>query len=169
MTDFVYPPLPPDRLRLLILHPGKPSDEISCSLMTDLWSCVSEFEAVSYVWGSSERPYKIKCNVATRVSRPHILFPKAKPDKDMSVTASLKRLLERLRGEEGYRILWIDAICINQNSNEEKSSQVAVMHRIYRQASEVLVYIGEADQDTASALAYASLTYPRTRIYRQRN
>jgi hypothetical protein len=35
--------------------------------------------------------------------------------------------------------LWIDALCINQEDDEERSRQVALMKDIYRQANEVVV------------------------------
>jgi hypothetical protein len=42
------------------------------------------------------------------------------------------------------RVLWLDAICINQEDNAEKSIQVPLMRQIYQQASQVCVYLGEA-------------------------
>ncbi|KAK1969839.1 HET-domain-containing protein, partial [Colletotrichum sublineola] len=39
--------------------------------------------------------------------------------------------------------LWVDAVCINQSSTTEKSVQVAMMATIYRNARDVLVWLGE--------------------------
>ena len=47
-------------------------------------------------------------------------------------------------------------ICINQNDIEERNSQVSLMHRIYEQAEEVLVWMGEGDVFTE--LAFDSST-----------
>lgn len=41
------------------------------------------------------------------------------------------------------RGLWIDAICINQYDLDERSSQVANMEHIYRDARLVVVFLGE--------------------------
>ena len=50
-----------------------------------------------------------------------------------------------------YRI-WIDGLCINQRDLSERSSQVAMMNRIYRQAHTVVVWLGQDDMHTEAAL-----------------
>jgi hypothetical protein len=42
------------------------------------------------------------------------------------------------------RYLWIDAISINQDNAEERNEQVKIMDKIYRGASKVLIWIGQA-------------------------
>ena len=49
-------------------------------------------------------------------------------------------------------LIWIDAICINQNSLEERSAQVRMMDRIYRQAQKVIIWLGPSDSMTKPAL-----------------
>jgi hypothetical protein len=44
-------------------------------------------------------------------------------------------------------IVWIDAICINQDDNEEKGWQVELMRTIYRQASGVIAWLGPSEQE----------------------
>ncbi|PSN74825.1 hypothetical protein BS50DRAFT_452007, partial [Corynespora cassiicola Philippines] len=39
------------------------------------------------------------------------------------------------------RILWVDAICINQTNLEEQEQQVALMQDICKLAARVLVYL----------------------------
>ncbi|OCK94220.1 uncharacterized protein K441DRAFT_677703 [Cenococcum geophilum 1.58] len=53
------------------------------------------------------------------------------------------------------RKLWIDAICINQRDNTEKSHQVMLMRDIYANAKTVLAWIGEVDE--FSPLAFDTL------------
>ena len=48
----------------------------------------------------------------------------------------------------------IDAICINQTSNDERNHQVAQTADIYARASEVLIWLGEGDRDTKEAMKY---------------
>jgi hypothetical protein len=38
--------------------------------------------------------------------------------------------------------VWADAVCINQQDNDEKNVQVALMGQIYQQASSCLVFLG---------------------------
>jgi len=52
-------------------------------------------------------------------------------------------------------LLWIDAICINQENSLEKGHQIKLMGQIYKNASRVLVWLGTGDQD--SELAFNSL------------
>jgi hypothetical protein len=50
-------------------------------------------------------------------------------------------MLLALRGAGTQRLLWIDAICINQSDMNKKSWQVAMMARIYRNAKQVIAYL----------------------------
>ncbi|KAH7396120.1 heterokaryon incompatibility protein-domain-containing protein, partial [Pyrenochaeta sp. MPI-SDFR-AT-0127] len=43
------------------------------------------------------------------------------------------------------RVLWVDAICINQTDNDERSKQVAIMGEIYNRAIKVFAWLGEAN------------------------
>jgi hypothetical protein len=47
-----------------------------------------------------------------------------------------------LRGPFFERILWVDAICINQGDNTEKAGQIQYMAEIYSKASRVIVWLG---------------------------
>ncbi|EMT68770.1 Heterokaryon incompatibility protein 6, OR allele, partial [Fusarium odoratissimum] len=51
--------------------------------------------------------------------------------------------LRRLRWKRKKRVLWIDAICINQADVDEKNTQVPLMQKIYGQGQNVLVWLGE--------------------------
>lgn len=54
--------------------------------------------------------------------------------------------LKYLRRTDGPRILWIDALCINQQDDVEKGVQVTMTGDIYRNATRVVVWLGpEAD------------------------
>lgn len=48
--------------------------------------------------------------------------------------------------------VWIDAICINQKDVEEKGWQVAMMGDLYSKASKVLVWLGQEEDGTESAI-----------------
>ena len=51
-----------------------------------------------------------------------------------------------------WEYFWIDALCINKASIEEKSHQVAMMRKIYSSASFVLVWLGPEADDSATAM-----------------
>lgn len=44
-------------------------------------------------------------------------------------------------------LMWVDSICINQKSDEERNSQVPLMAEIFGLASEVILWIGEGEGD----------------------
>jgi hypothetical protein len=48
-------------------------------------------------------------------------------------------------------LLWVDAVCINQQDDAERSSQIMLMPRIYHRCLRVLVWLGETDSDTRPA------------------
>jgi hypothetical protein len=54
-------------------------------------------------------------------------------------------------------LLWVDALCIDQNAVSEKSQQVSLMADIFRQADNVVVWLGKPD----SALEHVIGVYYR--------
>jgi hypothetical protein len=59
------------------------------------------------------------------------------------MTASVRSALTRLRLQDQVRVLWIDALCINQGDKDEKSEQILLMPQIYSSASRAVVHLGE--------------------------
>jgi hypothetical protein len=133
------------RARILILRAGCPSDEIECELrQRKLPAQVSlddtlAYEALSYAWGDPEKRGCIDlCG-----SR----FP---------VTCNLVEALRHLRLSDRDRLLWVDAICINQYDKKEKEIQVQSMYTIYRLAQRVVAWLGL--QDNASHRAFSLMS-----------
>jgi hypothetical protein len=60
-------------------------------------------------------------------------------------------------------LVWTDAVCINQNDNDEKTDQVQEMDIVYYRADKVLVWLGESGDFSDYAIEYVS------RIVDQRN
>lgn len=59
-----------------------------------------------------------------------------------------------LRHASAARVLWVDAICIDQNQILERNAQVKQMGRVYSQAESVLVWLGRPDNESAGALQF---------------
>ncbi|PQE03481.1 Heterokaryon incompatibility protein [Rutstroemia sp. NJR-2017a BBW] len=55
--------------------------------------------------------------------------------------------LQSLRYKEKDRVLWTDAICINQNDKEEQSQQIQQLGSIYSGTERVIIWLGEATYD----------------------
>jgi hypothetical protein len=115
---------------------------ITCSLSeVDLRGCSydSAFTALSYAWGSEEDSRQITLNgVMIGIRRNHYDF------------------LVHAITQGWTRQLWIDALCINQNDEKEKSKQVALMGEIYSRASQVLIWLGPLDNLESDSLAELS-------------
>lgn len=126
-------------IRLLRLTPTSLSSPLHCDLFdVDLERC-PYFEALSYVWGRMT-PGR------------HILSG----GSQLPITENCEAALRCLRRRGRPRVLWVDAICINQSSNEQKSVQVALMGRIYGQAARVLAWLGNSSEMGAVAFKHLS-------------
>ena len=137
--DFHLPSMLPSEIRLLYLRPalyfGYP---IICSLITLERAAVeSRYEALSYVWGMSKGMY---------------LRPITVNNKSYRITQNLDSALRHLRHKNRERVLWVDAICLDQNDVEEKNRVVPEMHIIYGSAKRVLAWVGDAHTSTATAV-----------------
>ncbi|KAE8168682.1 heterokaryon incompatibility protein-domain-containing protein [Aspergillus tamarii] len=116
-----------NEIRLLNLLPGKWSDSIHCTWRTVSLNGRPEYKALSYVWGRSKHSQPIYLN-----------------GSPIHITRHLRRALRQLRSENETVCLWVDAVCINQSDDEEKTEQVKMMGKIYAHCQEVVVYLGEA-------------------------
>ena len=47
-----------------------------------------------------------------------------------------------------YRMLWVDALCIDQENKAERSQQVQLMSKIYSRAQKVIAWLGPAADDS---------------------
>ena len=70
----------------------------------------------------------------------------------VSVQICLATALQHLRHTYEPRVLWADAICIDQANTGEQSHQVAMMSDIYRMATKVVVWLGPEDIDCIRAV-----------------
>lgn len=131
-TVYRYTSLPANSIRLLRLQPH--SDEhaqVHCQLfeypLLDSGRGTHLYEALSYVWGSEEKPRRVSTDQG-----------------DLYITENLYAALLRLRDHSFERIIWVDAVCINQNDVKERNQQVQAMASIYAKASRVIVWLEEA-------------------------
>lgn len=66
-------------------------------------------------------------------------------------TVNLESAFRHLRFAHIARVLRIDAICLNQQDDEEKASQIPLMHLIYQRATSVVVWLVPTSQDSTLA------------------
>lgn len=150
--------LPLDKLtqqfRLLTLFPGTGTDPINCQLDVHLLNNCPRFEALSYYWGDPMPIAPITINAVTS-----------------KVSRNLGVALQHLRQPQSPRVLWVDAVFINQLDILERNHQVCLMHEVYSTAYSVLVWLGEASDgsDTAMDLLKEGLPGPRESGVRRHN
>jgi len=133
----IYLNLSKDRreIRLLTLHPSTSKGDIRASLSVVSLYHDPYYEALSYVWGD-------------RTEKPSISLS----GLDIKVTKNLYNALGHLRFKEYPRVLWIDALCINQEDLDERGSQVLLMEDIYKGCKTCLLWLGEATKETKATI-----------------
>ncbi|KAI1742242.1 heterokaryon incompatibility protein-domain-containing protein [Xylaria scruposa] len=135
MVKVLYRPLQPGEIRLVTLLPGSITSRIQCRLSYHTLDEGLRYDALSYYWGD-----------------PKITQPITLDDHSINITAELERALRHLRTPDEKRILWIDALCINQNDAVERNHQVADMFYIYQTAQRVRIWIGRESEECDSNL-----------------
>lgn len=63
----------------------------------------------------------------------------------------------KLAQKSKSKLLWIDAVCINQQDFVERASQVAFMRKIYESATEVVVWLGRHDSYSRAVIPLIDL------------
>ncbi|KAI4601964.1 hypothetical protein KJ359_010830 [Pestalotiopsis sp. 9143b] len=133
-TAFAYKPLSAEAdTRIIELEPAPDASFPLRCRIADL--CLSskdlvEYEALSYTWGApdfTETLHVVKDEDKTSV---------------IKITTNLRNALQRIRLENQKRLLWVDAVCINQQDDSDKSKQIPAMAHIFSAASRVLVWLG---------------------------
>lgn len=134
---FKYRDLDYNEFRLLDIRPGQPGHDIRCTLRhcklpdRDIFD---EYEAISYTWGSPEDKIVIECSYEGMDGPTYI-----------KVTRNCADAIQRLRYHTGTRVIWIDALCINQEDEVERSQQVLQMRLIYSKAECVVAYLSRRE------------------------
>jgi hypothetical protein len=122
-------------IRLLyLLHNEYGAEDIGYSLLSTSIDRAPPYEALSYAWGKDIRQVKLRGGAV------------------VTMRTNLYHALRYLQRPYASRLLWIDALCINQDNDEERSHQAQLMTQIYATAWRVLVWLGEANDDLSSCL-----------------
>ena len=117
-----------DSLRLIKIRPAELNDAetIICDMTEVLLGEAGEFEALSYTWGDQSVKKDIILNGCK-----------------FKVGLNLFDALQCLRRRADGTSFWIDAICINQQDDDEKSRQIKYMRELYFRATTVVVWLGQ--------------------------
>lgn len=139
-SAYKYDPLPINGLltRIIRLKPAThPRAELHGEIfVADLDTRkgpILRYEAISYTWEGQSR------------SPDHFILCRGKDDtlSRLNLTANTNEALRRVRLRHEDRYIWVDAICIDQSSMEDKQRQIANMGFVYSLAQRVLVWLGD--------------------------
>ncbi|OBS22634.1 hypothetical protein FPOA_08967 [Fusarium poae] len=110
---------------------------LECTFETVDLASAPPYEALSYTWGEEDASVRIHLNGKEFLVRPNLAYA-----------------LAALRVSEP-RVLWVDALCINQQDTTERNHQVGMMGGIFRRAERVLVWLGRPSSGWDSSVAGA--------------
>lgn len=124
--------LGPDEFRLICLPS---TDDVNTPIHLTLETYgderYPEYETVSYTWGGEDEDGTL--------CKPVFVGPYWEV---LLQTKNCWEMLRFLRPRRGYRLVWVDAICINQLDSLERATQVAKMRSIYKNSRRTVVYLG---------------------------
>jgi hypothetical protein len=156
----------PELIRVLIVHPPDwPEQDLECSIevallprpddtrdaekvdaKTKYYQSLGheyEYTALSYSWEGQ-----------TPTENIHIRQPGSSRLLSLQVTKNLKAALLQMRDSREDRVFWADAVCMNQDDKAEKNQQLPLMPRIYGEAKQVYVWLGDKDPKIDASKAF---------------
>jgi hypothetical protein len=114
-------------IRLLHLQPGAEAEELQCRLIVASLDSSPSYEALSYRWGRDTSSVLVDGH-------------------KVRISQNLEHALRKMRFSEKERVLWADAICIDQSHIVERNEQVALMADIYRKCERCLIWLGKTSE-----------------------
>jgi len=142
--QFLYSELKRKR-SIRVLRISQASDgELEISLRARQLTDPEPFTALSYTWGDPSKTRPVICE-----------------GRRLDVTINLYTALQQFRADRRTDDLWIDAICINQASQEEKAAQVRMMGQLYGRADLVLTWLGESTTGDEEAFDLLNILHER--------
>ncbi|KAI1496347.1 heterokaryon incompatibility protein-domain-containing protein [Biscogniauxia marginata] len=134
-------------IRLVTIAPGSFDDPLHCTLTRHSypWADI-KFESLSYCWGDLKDTTRITLRheyEGVTNSKSHLVRD---DEQVFNVTKNLAIALKYLRLEDKSRVIWIDALCINQGSIRERNYAIPFMVDVYKSTGCVIVFLGEERQ-----------------------
>lgn len=128
LPEYQYARMTSERhIRLLRLLPDDSC--LRCELLPRALDLAPSFQAISYTLGNPTKTHSLILGNCSPL-----------------ITDSAYTVLRKFASTDQNKLLWIDAICINQHDDEEKSQQVRLMTEIYSTASCVNIWLGSSPE-----------------------
>ena len=134
--DSLYKPLRygNHEIRLVTFLPSSNPEVQLCSLNIIPLPKAPSYTALSYCWDHAIPTTNLVAN-----------------NRVVTISHNLHLALLQLNNQ-GVEHVWVDALCIDQTNDEEKSIQVSRMGTIFRKAAEVVVWLGNEEPDNLDIL-----------------
>jgi hypothetical protein len=139
-----------NQFRMLALEPSIDFNaDIKCHVHNQSRYRNPGFEALSYRWGDPKANTPVYVRLTAYQGEeesdetPYLPWP---------VTCNLEQALRALRLPDRDRLLWVDALCINQKDIVEKGQQVRIMAQIYQSCTRDLLWLGPEDARISRAM-----------------
>jgi hypothetical protein len=127
--------------RVLVIEPGQCNEPIQCSMQEMDIDNPLMYTALSYTWGTPDGKITIEVD-----------------GQSFMITDNLWHALLHIRLTDRPLVIWIDALCINQDDFDERNHVVRRMKDIYERAASILAWLGpESHNGAASLLAVANI------------
>jgi hypothetical protein len=123
-------------IRMLVINNAGDDGKLQCTLQYTSLVNPGPYSALSYRWGDPTNTKQITVD-----------------NSPVEVGANLESALRQLQSH-GYKRIWADALCINQSDLEERGLQVRNMQQIYSKAQSVVAWIGNDEENIATAIVY---------------
>jgi ankyrin repeat protein len=147
-APYKYKPLSPEpgRIRLLRLFKAYPTDPLRCELVE---ACLygddaPVYQALSYTWGSNA--------VVESITIEEEDASGLMVSSSLHITFNLHTALRYIRSRDLDLVLWIDAVCIDQQNAQEKGDQIGQMKFVYEQAEQVLIWLGLGNLNASAVM-----------------
>jgi hypothetical protein len=146
--------------RMLLIQPGNYIDKVICTIELANLDDKPKFAALSYTWQDFTYPELEEYNQDDRIDIPRFIHSGSQV---LQIRINLFQALRRLRLLNEPRALCVDQICVKQNNIVERNQQVSLMKDIYSSATEVNLWLGESNKDTAHAITIINHLAPLIR------
>ncbi|KAH8650126.1 heterokaryon incompatibility protein-domain-containing protein [Xylariales sp. PMI_506] len=133
---YQYMELKPFEFRLVRIFPAK-MFAIKCEILHESLTHPPPYTALSYAWGDVDDKRTIQLG-----------------NIEISVGMGLYGGLEAIRQKGEDVLVWADALCIDQQNRDERSSQVQMMTEIYAKATSVAIWLGPAENKSHLAAEF---------------
>lgn len=130
LPKYCYQTLNEGDMRLFVLFPGEYDDPLRGCICHIPFDTAGPYRALSYVWGPDHQSER---NLVT-------------PNGVLKIKTTLGSAFQRIRQKKKELVLWVDAICINQEDTKEKVQQIRLLPRIFQGATCTLAVLATDDR-----------------------